>query len=239
MHNIDLKNLSKKFPSGFELGPLDYSFKAGKTTVVLGKNGAGKSTLFQLLTGSSDASAGEIHLGSERMIPENFRLKKACGYLPQNLALPKWASPRELLYYAGQLREGKSSHAKVLEAASYWDASQYLDKPVQACSYGMAKRVGLALATIHHPKFLILDEPSSGLDIFHIKALDNYISKRKSEGLLTILSTHDAHHAAKNGDEAIILENGKMNVLEIWPTLNILDRIQAIEEIFFNTRPST
>lgn len=97
----------------------------------------------------------------------------------------------------------------------------------------MQKRVALALATIHNPKLLILDEPFSGLDLFHIKALHDVIESRRAQGLITILSTHIAPYAARLCNKVLLLKHGKLHCLEQWSDKNALDRISAIEKFFF------
>lgn len=233
LRNITIKNLKKTFPSGFQLGPIDVNFSGNSVYVLLGKNGAGKTTLFQLLTGSLDSSDGEILFEKDRMLPESFGLKRRIGYLPQNMNLPKWVTPRELLNYACGLYGLDHAKDRVKKEADFWDCTSFLDTPLSACSYGMSKRAGLALAHIHEPAVLILDEPTSGLDIYHIKALDLSIAKRRSSEKITIICTHDSHHAARSGDFAYIMDRGSLKSIDAWPEAGVLDRISMIEHEFF------
>ena len=88
-------------------------------------------------------------------------------------------SGTELLSYANSLYNLNLNEDDIKETLKFWDALDYSNKPIASLSHGMQKRIGLALATIHSPKLLILDEPFSGLDIYHIKALKELINQRK------------------------------------------------------------
>jgi ABC-type multidrug transport system ATPase subunit len=226
------EKLTKTYEA-FRLGPLDLEVQAGETVALLGKNGAGKTTLFQILTGNLDASAGEVRLGGKKLTPDTPVVKRDVGYLPQNPVLPRWVSGREVLLYAAKLYQLPDAQAHVAKREAYWDCAEYRDKPLAALSYGMQKRLGLALATLRDPPLVILDEPFSGLDLFHIKALDDAIEARAKAGLTTIVSTHDAANAAKLCHRALIIESGAVRALPGWEPAGFVDRISLIENAFF------
>lgn len=217
---------------GFQLGPVTFALAAGETVALLGKNGAGKTTLFQVLTGNLDATEGEVRVADEKLTPDRPDVKRRVGYLPQNPALPRWVSGIELLRYAAALH-GLKEEGRVDEALRYWDAASYAKKPIATLSYGMQKRLGLALACLHDPEVLILDEPFSGLDLFHIKALDDELARRGKAGRATVVSTHEAASAARSCARALILDAGKLSELPQFATAKLIDRIEMIEDAFF------
>jgi ABC-2 type transport system ATP-binding protein len=230
---LRLENLAKQFAqSGFKLGPLDFELKAGSRLALFGKNGAGKSTLFQLITGHLAADEGVIKIFDQRMNVSSFELKKRIGYLPQHLELPRWVSAFDLLTYALKLYEFKDLTQKRQEVLERWDAASYARKPLGACSYGMQKRVALALATLHDPELLILDEPFSGLDLFHIRTLEELIAAR-SASQLTVLSTHVASHVARLCDRAIVIRDGRIDEIEAWNHAAFMERLALMEDQFF------
>lgn len=230
---LEIKNLTKSFGESWKLGPVNIEVPGGEIFALLGKNGAGKSTLFQITTGNMDADAGEIRLGGERLTPDSFKLKQKIGYLPQNPVLPRWASGEEILLYAAGLYEISDRGTFINSLMDYWDCSYYRKKPLAALSHGMQKRVGLALSSMHEPDLLILDEPYSGLDLFHIRALDELILKRKKAGKTTVMSTHIAPYTAKLCDQVYIIESGKVSQLDQWQEQSFIERINAIESRFF------
>lgn len=231
---LSIEKLTKTYgDAAFKLGPLDLTVAAGETIALLGKNGAGKTTLFQILTGNLDASSGTVTLGGKKLTPDTPAVKRDVGYLPQNPVLPRWVTGREVLTYAAKLYQLPDAKAHVEAREAYWDCAEYRGKPLAALSYGMQKRLGLALATLRDPPLVVLDEPFSGLDLFHIKALDDAIEKRARDGLATIVSTHDAANAAKLCHRALIVENGAVRALSGWEGLDFMGRMRAIEEAFF------
>ncbi len=233
MRPLVLDNLKKTFPqSQFQLGPVNLTLQPGDSVAVFGKNGAGKSTLFQMITGHLRPEGGKVFVLGEVMQASSFDLKRKIGYLPQSLDLPRWVSGYDLLTYAIKLYELPRLAEKREETLLRWDCMSFAHKPLAACSYGMQKRIALALAAVHEPEILILDEPFSGLDLFHIRALEDIISERKGHKL-TIVSTHVAAYAAKLNDRAVTLKEGQLQELSTWGSAPFMERIQLMEEQFF------
>lgn len=236
--NLDIKNVKKIHSTSFCLGPVNLSIPGGTVQGIMGPNGAGKTTLFSLITGNLDASDGAIFFLTEKMTVENASLKRKMGYLPQELSLPQWLTVRDILVYAYNLWQLPRDEFKdkIQTRAKFWDCHEYLDRPFASCSYGMQKRAGLCLATLHDPLLLILDEPFSGLDISHVFTLEDYIEERKVKKMTTIFSTHVPQFAAKHCDGFSLMENGQLNTQQNWPSLNMMERIDFIEDYFRNLK---
>lgn len=233
---LETSDLAKDYGSDFKLGPISIQFNANESIAILGKNGAGKSTFFELITGNIDASKGSIHFLGDPLTPDSFLLKRKLGYLPQNVHLPKWVTAQEILAYACRLYDIVNAPELIEQLLAKWDISWFANRPLAACSHGMQKRVGLAMATIHNPSMLILDEPFSGLDIFHIRAVENTIKQRQTEQKLTLLCTHVAPYASQLCDRAIIVDNGQVEEIESWRAMPYSERLEEIEQHFFSTR---
>ena len=229
---LAVEALDKKFGEGFRLGPLSFSLAPGDTVAIFGENGSGKSTLFQLITGNLHASAGIIHIGDHEVRPESAHVKRLIGYLPQDAMLPRWTTAQELLEYACRVWEISNSTELVKNQLSYWDCFSFQHRPLGLCSYGMHKRIGLALATIHNPELVVLDEPFSGLDILHIRALEQKIESRTQNKKTTILSTHVSLYAARYCNRTFVLRGGSIREITEWKSLTIETRIEVIESIF-------
>ena len=231
---LEVNNLKKTYGGPFSLGPIEFRLDGGETIALLGKNGAGKSTFFQIITGSMDATDGEVKFLGSKLVPDSFQLKRKMGYLPQNLNLPRWVSGQEILRYGASLFELENRESKVEGALKYWDCDWFANRPLAACSHGMQKRVALALATIHNPELLILDEPFSGLDIYHIRALERVIEVRNAHKKATILCTHIGPYAAKLCQRALLFDDGQMAWLDEWQNADQAKRIDQIERHFFS-----
>ena len=216
---VKVDGLKKEYKSGFSLSVGFYHCLASDITCVLGLNGAGKSTFFGILTGSIEADQGSVLFASRKMSIKNCELKRTIGYLPQESKLPDWVSAIDLLRYAASLYGLQDPEARVEYQLRYWDCLEYAKRSINLCSHGMQKRVGLALATIHNPDYLLLDEPFSGLDLLHTQALEELIKRRKEERKITILSTHIAPYAATLCEKAYIMKKGSLTNLDEWGKL--------------------
>ncbi len=233
-HALRIEGLVKQYGgSPYRLGPIDLTLESGETLALLGQNGAGKSTLFQLITGNIDPTSGGIWIQGEKMALENFALKRRLGYLPQNLGLPRWVTGEEILSYAAALYELPDARREIEHQLDYWDCQTFRSRPLGLCSHGMQKRVGLGLSSLHDPDILILDEPFSGLDLYHIKNLKNLLLHRHKLGRTTILSTHIAPYAAELCQRAVVIKQGSINPIDKWLDISESERIAEVDRTFF------
>jgi ABC-type multidrug transport system ATPase subunit len=205
---------------------------------MLGRNGAGKTTLFDLISANSHATSGEVRLLGERLLPDRIALRRRIGYLPQHLSIPDWVTGDEIITYVAKLHDIQSPREAIRDSKEYWDFGSFARKPMAACSHGMRKRVALAVATLHKPDLLILDEPFSGLDLYHIRALEQYLASRKREGKCSILSTHIIPFVAELCDRVFLLDEGKLSHLAMDEKMDYLAKIRWIESQFFGQDPT-
>lgn len=226
---LEVQNLKQKVSEEFTFGPFTYQFAPGVCVALIGPNGAGKSTFFSLITGNSDPTEGEILLGGEKFRPEFYLLKRRIGYLSQNIDLPNWVTPWELLNYSANLHDLSESKRRIEHQIDLWAISPYLGRPLGACSHGMKKRVGLALSLLHQPELLILDEPFAGLDVLHINSLKNIIHMRTAEEQATILSTHILPYAATLAGEALTIQTGRVEPVSLWKDVSYEEKISQVE----------
>jgi ABC-2 type transport system ATP-binding protein len=224
-------NLTKSYESGFTLGPVDLEVASGKIVAIFGQNGAGKSTLFQLTSGNIDRSSGHIFWNEQKVSPDAVDIKRKIGYLPQESHLPQWVTPEEVISWCAKLHKTNDTLAQ--KAMVLWDIGPWKRRPLAMCSHGMQKRVGLALATLHEPELLILDEAFNALDILHTKNLETLIRERQKKSLTSLVSTHSPLMAADLCDEAWIIKDGHIRVLSEWAKETVIGRKQLIEMEFF------
>lgn len=235
---MSIKDIKKTYQnSKFTLGPVSIDIKEGECISILGKNGSGKTTFFQSITGNLDISDGQILFKEKKLTPDKWMLKREIGYLPQHLELPQWVTGKEILNYSSKLHQIKNSKERIAQLMEYWDCNSYSHKPLAALSHGMQKRIALALATIHKPDFLVLDEPFSGLDLQHIKNLQKEIIERGKEGKTTIVCTHIIPYAALLCHRAFILKQGNFKKVSDWEELDQIERNEKAESLFFRDEP--
>jgi len=232
-HTIEAKLLTKKWTTGFTLGPINFLAEPGETIAVFGKNGAGKSTFFQLLGGSSDRSEGELKVFGLNMSPDAVESRNNIGYLPQESTLPDWTTPEEILSYTANIRGLENPSQYVEEQLKTWDATTWRRRPLCKTSHGMQRRIGLAVAMLHHPDLLILDEPFNALDIVNARTLEAIIKNRSEQKKTTLISIHSPLLAAALCPRAILLENGQLDELPEWRNADLRARASLIDHRFF------
>jgi ABC-type multidrug transport system ATPase subunit len=232
-HTVEAIKLKRSWNTGFTLGPLDFVANPGETIAVFGKNGAGKSTLFQLLSGSIDREDGELKILGHKMSPDATSLRQHVGYLPQESALPEWTTPDEVLTYEARLLKLTNPKDLVEKELARWDATGWRHRPLSKTSHGMQRRIGLAVAMIHDPELLILDEPFNALDIVNGRTLELAIKDRAARGKTTLVSIHTPLLAANICPRAILLEAGQVEELMSWGNSSLTERASLIENRFF------
>lgn len=200
----------------FSLGPIDHQFTPGTACVILGDNGAGKSSFFRMISGIEDATSGSALWNEKRIEVTDFAYKRSTGYLSQPLELPLWVSAEDILYYIARLRNLDQSAQIIEDAMTLWQIHSYRIRPMVKCSFGMRKRVALAIALLGDPPLLLLDEPFSGLDIHHIQALKSLIKKRCEHNLITVFSTHIIPFACEESNDVLLLSKGKYKSFSQW-----------------------
>ena len=231
---LHCKNLMKKMSESFALRELNIEIHCNDTVALIGPNGAGKTTLFQIITGNLDCDSGEVQFQGKTFRPETYKQKKKLGYLSQDLNLPQWVTPIELLNYSASLHAIAEPQKRIEEQIDRWEIVSYKNRPLASCSHGMKKRAALAVALLHSPELLILDEPFAGLDIRHIKSLKQMIKERTKSEKATIVSTHILPYASELCNKAYTIKDGQLNKIENWHNMNVADQLQKVESHFFS-----
>lgn len=209
---IEAKNLVRRYGDFAAVDDVSFSIEAGEVVGLLGHNGAGKTTIMKMLTGFIEPSSGTVTVDGVS-VKDNPKLAQAeMGYLPESLPLYPELTVVDYLAYAAELR-GLEPRASVKDAIqATWLEDKALD-PIGTLSRGYKQRVGVAQAILHKPKFLILDEPSNGLDPSQIQHMRDLI-RELSKSATVILSTHIMQEVDAVCDRAIILRSGRLVVDE-------------------------
>jgi ABC-2 type transport system ATP-binding protein len=209
---IEARNLVRRYGDFLAVDDVSFSIEAGEVVGLLGHNGAGKTTIMKMLTGFLEPSDGTITVNGVSVQADPKRAQEEMGYLPESLPLYPELTVVDYLAYAAELR-GLDPRPAVRDAV---DAAQLEEKaldPISTLSRGYKQRVGVAQAILHKPNFLILDEPTNGLDpsqIQHIRDLIRELAKSAT----VILSTHIMQEVDAVCDRAIILRSGRLVVDE-------------------------
>lgn len=191
----------------------DLSFHAQKGEVVglLGPNGAGKTTTLKVLTGLLTPTHGRVLIQDVDMVKARLQAQTQVGYLPENPPFYPHLTVQENLRFVSRLRHiPKALQAeKIALAASRCGLSEVLARYPSRLSRGYRQRLGFAMALVHEPAVLILDEPTTGLDPSQIQAMRELIRELKNHHTV-VLSSHLLSEVEALCDRLIILHHGKM-----------------------------
>ena len=166
MEVVRISNIAKRFNDKLVLDNVNYSVQEGEIFGFIGPNGAGKSTLINIMTGLLMPDNGSIQVCGHDVVKEPLKAKACIGYVPQDIALLEDLSAYSNLEYFGVLYglRGKLLKERIDEALEVTGLFDKKKEKVKKFSGGMKRRLNLAVAIMHHPKLLILDEPTVGVD---------------------------------------------------------------------------
>ncbi|GCF07261.1 ABC transporter ATP-binding protein [Dictyobacter arantiisoli] len=181
---------------------------------LLGPNGAGKTTLMRILAGILHGTSGELYVGEHNGMTAAGRteIKRILGYLPQDLGVYPDLSAREFLDYIGILKglnDKKARHKRVEELLELVALTHVANRKLKTYSGGMKRRAGIAQALLNDPKFLIVDEPTAGLDPEERIRFRNLLSSLGGNRVV-LLSTHIVEDIAQTSQNIAMMRNGQV-----------------------------
>lgn len=208
---IRATNLSKFYGGKRALGPVSFEINDGETVGFLGLNGAGKTTALRILACDLRPSAGTIEVGGVDAVAEPHEVRKRVGFLPENPPIYADMSVVDYLKFSGELRGMTSAQIKkrMPEVLEITDLTEVGNDLIGTLSHGFRQRVGVAQAIIHQPKFLILDEPTRGLDPVQIVEMRNLIHDLKQNHTV-LISSHILTEISQTCDRLLILGKGAL-----------------------------
>lgn len=229
---LDVKGL-KKYYNNFEaLKGISFNIDKGEIFGLLGTNGAGKTTTIKIIAGIISPSEGEIYINNE-IVRNQISFKKMIGYVPQDISAILNLSAYENLRLIGKFYG--VSKQRVLEVLKEIELLDRKDSLVQTFSGGMIRKLEIAMATMHEPSLLLLDEPSVGLDPNAKFSIWNFI-KSKKQNMATLITTHDMNEAQRLCDKIAIMKKGQIIAKGTLDDLRkiVNDEKANLEEIFIN-----
>lgn len=212
---LRIEGLTKTFGELVAVNDLHLEVYSGEVFGLLGPNGAGKTTTINLISGLLKPDGGEVYLQGQKLSPGEVGMRRRIGICPQESVLWKRLTAFEQLNFLGSMYDLKPSlirrrSQELLEALGMTEAG---DKLAGNLSGGMQRRLNIALALIHDPDILILDEPEAGLDPHSRRGVRKYIKSLAREKTV-LLTTHNMDEADRMSDRVAILDHGYLLVLD-------------------------
>ncbi|PJZ25158.1 ABC transporter ATP-binding protein [Leptospira hartskeerlii] len=211
MASLQVSDLSKSYFGKVAISNLNFTIPKNKITGLLGPNGAGKTTALRILTGFIQPDKGSVLLDGVSLEKDPQKIKRRLGYLPESSAIYPDMTVGEYLDFIGNARGMDSSFFKKRkrEVLEICDLRSQTFSLAGILSKGTRQRLALAGALLHDPDWVVLDEPSSGLDpiqISHFREVLRNLGKNK----IVLLSTHILSEVEETCDHALVLHKGNL-----------------------------
>jgi ABC-2 type transport system ATP-binding protein len=223
---IKAEQLTRRYGDFLAVDRVDFSIGQGEIVGLLGHNGAGKTTIMKMLTGYLEPSEGRILVDDVDVAEQPKVVQRSLGYLSESLPLYPEMTVVDYLEYAAELRGVAPSDqaSAVRESVEATELESKAFDQIHTLSRGYRQRVGVAQAILHKPRFLVLDEPTNGLDPSQTQHMRELI-RRLAGNATIILSTHIMQEVNAVCDRAMILRNGRLVLDETLASLRRSERL--------------
>ncbi len=209
---LEIKNLNKIYKNNFcALKNINLSIKSGEKVALLGLNGAGKSTLVGILSGYVTKSSGTVKINGFDIEKDRINATKSMGVVHQEIIYDTFFTVKETLKLHSGYYGIDNNDAEINEILKALDLSDKADTNTRFLSGGMKRRMMIAKALITKPKFLILDEPTVGVDVNQRLCIWNYLDYiNKKYNIAILLTTHYMYEAELLCDRVVVINNGEI-----------------------------
>ena len=241
---LETKNLCKTYKGGFKaLSDVNLKIQENSFIALLGKNGAGKTTFISILSSLTKKTSGKVYIFNKDLDKNQEFIKKNIGIVPQELNLPIFETPIQVLVnYAGYFGIDKKTASK--RAAFYlqqMDLYRKRNTQVMHLSGGMKRRLMIARALMSDPKILFLDEPTAGVDVEIRYRIWDFLSDLHTKGKTIILTTHYLEEVERLCNTVAFIDQGKIkkhdslkNIKSTQCTVTIKGNLQNIPKESIN-----
>ncbi len=223
---VNVQNLVKTF--GKHEAVKDVSFTIGKGEIfgLLGPNGAGKSTTINMMCGYLEPTAGDTLIGDISVKREPRKAKRMIGVVPQEIALYKDLTSLENLEFFGEIyglsaKERRTRADEVLHFVGLYDRRK---EAIKTFSGGMQRRINMAIAMMHQPAFLMMDEPTVGVDPQSRENIFDTIEQIRDAGTTVLYTTHYMEEAERLCNHIAIMDEGRIIAM------GTLDQLLALRD---------
>lgn len=209
---ISIENVTKRFNKNIAVDNVTLEIFKDEIFGLVGPNGAGKSTLISILTTLIKPNSGNIIIDKYDILNEVAAIRQMIGFVPQDIALYPTLTGYDNLKFWGSLYglRGNKLNERIDEALSVVAMKDRAHDKVEEYSGGMKRRINIAVALLHHPAILVMDEPTVGVDIISRYYILDAIKNLKHKGRTIIYTSHDIEEMEMVCDRIAIMNQGKI-----------------------------
>ena len=245
---VQVHNLTKTFDKIEAVKSVSFVINKGEIFGLLGPNGAGKSTVINMMCGYLKPTSGDTLISGLSITREPMKVKRLIGVVPQEIALYKDLSSIENLHFFGEIyglsrRERTERANDVLHFVGLYDRRK---EPVKNFSGGMQRRLNMAVAMLHRPDFLLMDEPTVGVDPQSRENIFDTIEQLRDQGITILYTTHYMEEAERLCNHIAIMDEGNIitsgtleELLDLRDQTREIQRPHGLQELFIQLTGKT
>lgn len=212
---VETKNLVKRYGDTLAVDNVNLAIDEGEVFGLLGPNGAGKTTIINMLLGLTKVDGGEIHIFGKKVNGNREDVSQHIGIVPQDLAIYNDLTAAENATFFGRLYglKGALLKERVAEALAFTGLSDKAKDFPKKFSGGMKRRLNIACALVHHPRLIIMDEPTVGIDPQSRNHILNSVRELHGQGSTIIYTSHYMEEVEELCSRVAIMDQGRIVAL--------------------------
>lgn len=235
MELIRLDNVSKRFGAVTAVQSLSFSVRTGEVLGLLGENGAGKTTTMRMMATTLQPTSGDIYIGDYSVRTDQMEVRRKIGLLfGGDVGLYDRLTARENIAYFGHLYglSKEQLERRIRQLSDALEMGEFIDRRVGGFSRGMKQKVAIARSLVHDPEVILLDEPTTGLDVSAASVFRRLIVDMKQAGKTILFSSHNMGEVTKLCDRIVLIHKGRLQYEGTIAHLRHIHGLDDMDEIF-------
>ena len=231
---IEVCGLRKRFGDVVAVDDVSFEARNGEVTALLGENGAGKTTTLRSIYGLIQPDAGEVRVDGVDGIAQPLSARTGLGVLSEARGLYPRLTPREHMRYFAHLQGlGRAeTETRCKDMVDLLGMEDFADRRAAGLSHGENTKVALARALLHDPANILLDEPTTGLDVMSTRAVRELIVQLRARGKCVVFSSHVMQEVAAVSDRIVVVSAGRVVASGTPAELRRSTGLDDLEDVF-------